>query len=151
MPRYHLKLKNLEGRTIADDEDGADFESVEQAFMAAFEGARELWGLFLLDRVDPRRHVYELTDAAGEVMFTLPFTEILDSCRSVRVHSREPTQSPAHGHLSSLPALREMAQKLGEQVASSRSIIARSRDLRHRSKQLASEIRLITRRSSVWV
>jgi hypothetical protein len=84
-------------------------------------------------------------------MMTLPFAEILDSCRSLRVHSSEPTQSPGHGHLLSLPALREMAQKLGEQIALSRSIIARSRDLRHRSKQLASEIRLMRDRSNVWV
>jgi hypothetical protein len=150
MPRYYLHLKDLDGAVVADDADGADFEGVEQAFLAAFDGARELWGLFLRDRLDPRRHLYEITDATGEVLMTLPFAEILDSCRRAHGHPIRSVESCERRPPLSLPAFRELARRLGDQVALSRSTIARSRALRRRSKQLANEIRLIGKRGNAW-
>jgi hypothetical protein len=83
MPRFHLHLRN--GQLIeCGDEEGAEFGSLEEAYLEAFHGAQELCPIFLQERRDPRRYTYEITNPAGEVLIELPFSELLDTCRDAR-------------------------------------------------------------------
>jgi hypothetical protein len=68
---------------VAPDDEGADFASVEEAYLETFKGAQELWPELLRDRQDPRQYVYDITDDDGAVLMELPFAEIVESCRHV--------------------------------------------------------------------
>jgi hypothetical protein len=81
--RLHLNLRQGE-ILVAPDHEGAEFASIEEAFLEAFRGAQELWSELLRDRQDPRRYAYEITDARGVILMEVPFVEILESCRPVR-------------------------------------------------------------------
>lgn len=77
MPVFHLNVR--EGAAFFPDEEGAAFDGFEHAFVEAFESSRELWDHFILQRRDPRRCAFEITDSAGAVLAVLPFVEILES------------------------------------------------------------------------
>lgn len=80
MPQFHFHFRD--GDVVLKDESGIAFESVEEAYLRAFEAASDIWRELLRERRDPLRCAFEVTDAAGEILFDLPFTEILDTCRS---------------------------------------------------------------------
>ncbi len=67
------------------DETGVEFESAEAAYLAAVDGAHGLWGELLKKRQDPRLCSFEIRGESGAVLFTLPFSELLDNCRDARV------------------------------------------------------------------
>jgi hypothetical protein len=90
MQRYHLHIRQA-GVLVSPDDQGADFESVEAAYLEAFHGAQELWPILLEDRRDPRRYSFEITNAAGVVLMEVPFSELLENCRDARrVHPEKP-------------------------------------------------------------
>jgi uncharacterized protein DUF6894 len=85
---------------------GANFESVEAAYLEAFESVQELWPMLLEDRRDPREYAFEITNCAGVVLMELPFSEPLDNCRDGR---RRRSEKPAAAPPSSLTmSLRRM-------------------------------------------
>jgi hypothetical protein len=69
--------------TVAPDDDGAEFASIEEAYLESFKGAQELWPELLRNRQDPRQYVYNITDSDGAVLMELPFAEIVECCRRV--------------------------------------------------------------------
>ena len=83
MQRYHLHIRQA-GVLVSPDDQGAEFESVEAAYLEAFESARELWPILLEDRRDPRRYSFEITNSAAVVLMEVPFSELLDNCRNAR-------------------------------------------------------------------
>ena len=88
MQRFFLNVRH--GAAIeAPDEDGAEFEGIEQAYLAAFKSAQELWQELLRRHEDPRPYTYEITNAAGIVLMELSFSEVLEAChpRDGSVHS----------------------------------------------------------------
>jgi hypothetical protein len=80
MQRFHLHIREG-GVLLSPDDSGAHFESLEAAYLEAFESARELWPILLEDRRDPRRYAFEITNYAGVVLMEVPFSELLDNCR----------------------------------------------------------------------
>ena len=82
MQRFYLHLRRGE-MAVAPDDDGAEFASIEEAYLETFKGAQELWLELLRDRQDPRQYVYDITDGDGAVLMELPFAEIVESCRRV--------------------------------------------------------------------
>jgi hypothetical protein len=83
MQRYHLHIRQA-GVLISPDDKGSDFDSVEAAYLEAFESAQELWPILLEDRRDPRGYSFEITNSAGVVLMEVPFSELLDNCRDAR-------------------------------------------------------------------
>jgi hypothetical protein len=80
--RFYLNLRRGE-TSVAPDDEGADFASIEEAYLESFKGAQELWPELLRHRQDPRQYAFEITDRDGAVVMELPFAEIVDSCRRV--------------------------------------------------------------------
>jgi hypothetical protein len=80
MPRFYFHLRGEDG--VSRDTEGIDFESMDEAFLDAFRAATDLWRELLIARKDPRRHAFEIADAAGQVLTVLPFMEVLETARS---------------------------------------------------------------------
>ena len=115
MQRYHLHIRRA-GVLVSPDDKGADFESVEAAYLEAFESAQELWPILLGDRRDPRRYSFEITDSAGVVLMEVPFSELLDSCRDAR-RSRPEKPAPVfdkEGFREAAENARQLRQECAE-------------------------------------
>jgi hypothetical protein len=79
MPKYFFDYR--QGRDICRDESGMEFNDAEHAYLSAFEAATSMWSELLRERRDPRICSFEVTDELRQPIFTLPFSEVLDSCR----------------------------------------------------------------------
>src|SRR4051812_5962199 len=77
VPRFHFNLRDSD-KLLPDDE-GAEYETLEAAYLEAFAGAHEMWITRLRQRSNPLRCAFEITDHAGKLLVTLPFEEVLDS------------------------------------------------------------------------
>jgi hypothetical protein len=76
MPRFFLHIRgNGQGRS--DDECGLDFPDVETARSEVVRAAQELEHIFVARDQDPRDYAIEVENETGEVVFRLPFSEIL--------------------------------------------------------------------------
>ena len=79
MSRYFFNFR--QGATYSSDEEGCDFDSVEEAYLAAFRAAQDMWRDLLVARQDPLLCAFEITDSAGRDLILLPFGEVLEACR----------------------------------------------------------------------
>ena len=79
MTRYFFDFRQ-NGNTMADTV-GCEFEAAEDAYLEAFKAALEMWPGLLQQRQDPRRCYFEIRDESGNVLFMLPFGEVLESCQ----------------------------------------------------------------------
>jgi hypothetical protein len=79
MSRYFFNFR--QGDNYSSDEEGCDFDSMEQAYLAAFGAAQDMWRDLLVARKDPLACAFEITDANGRELLLLPFGEVLDACR----------------------------------------------------------------------
>jgi len=70
-----------QGTERCPDAEGTEFANVEQAYLEAFKAAQDMWSEFLRQRQDPRRCVFEVRNDQRELLFALPFHEVMDSCR----------------------------------------------------------------------
>jgi hypothetical protein len=93
MPRFHLHLTGL--RWTAHDDEGAEFECIEHAYLEAFKSAREIWHELLVQREDPTACAFEIADGAGALLMTVPLTEVLDTCHGLRAEPLPVDERPA--------------------------------------------------------
>lgn len=78
MPRYFFDF--CQGGDRCADAEGSEFTNVEHAYLEAFRGAQDMWGELLRSRQDPRRCIFEVRNDRRELLFTLPFQEVVESC-----------------------------------------------------------------------
>ncbi len=78
MPRYFFDFR--QGTDRCADAEGSDFANVEQAYLEAFKGAQDMWSELLRRRQDPRQCVFEVRNDRRQLLFTLPFQEVMESC-----------------------------------------------------------------------
>jgi hypothetical protein len=78
MPRYFFDFR--QGRDRCADAQGTDFANVEQAYLEAVKAAQDMWSELLRQRQDPRHCVFEVRNSKHELLFVLPFQEVMDSC-----------------------------------------------------------------------
>jgi hypothetical protein len=69
-----------QGPLYSVDEEGCEFETVEDAYLAAVTAAQDMWRELLIRREDPRDCAFDVRDAEGNDLFTLPFSEVLEAC-----------------------------------------------------------------------
>ncbi len=141
MPRFHLHLTGL--RWTAHDDDGAEFESLEHAYLEAFRSAREIWHELLLQREDPRACAFEITDGAGEPLMTVPLTEVLEACRG---SPSEPPPAPTSGPAPNPPP-RSQSEATAAYVATSALAVKHAARRCRLAKELQDQ--LIKTRASI--
>jgi hypothetical protein len=72
---FHLR-GNLHG--LSRDELGLEFPDVETAYLEAFRAARDMQQELVARGQDPRGYGFEVVNASDELVFDLPFSEVLD-------------------------------------------------------------------------
>jgi hypothetical protein len=142
--RFYLNLR-CGDLTVAPDEEGAEFASIEEAYLESFKGAQELWPEMLRNRQDPRQYIYEITDGCGAMLMELPFAEVVECCRRVRPASMSALRPG--GRLFSRRAFVEVLE-------STRNLNKKSADLRallQAAMQSVSDLKESARApSGVW-
>ena len=76
MPRFFFHVRNGLGE-LSRDLLGLDFADVETAYREAIRAAGELGGNFAARGQNPGDYVIEAVNTSGEVVFTLPFSQVL--------------------------------------------------------------------------
>ena len=76
MPRFFVHIRGP-GQGRSDDEFGLDFTDVETARSEVVRAARDIEHMFLAQGQDPRDYAIEVENDIGEMVFRLPFSEIL--------------------------------------------------------------------------
>jgi|SRR5215469_3196371 len=122
MARYHFNFRD--GRHVVNDLEGAEFDTFELAYEEAFNAAREMWNDWLFRHEDPRKCAFDITDAAGTLVTVVPFSEVLESCRT-RSRRSVPI-AEAEGHIE---RARQLSRELGEVLTATRQAVTRSRAL----------------------
>ena len=132
MRRYYLNLRRG-GALAAPDDEGADFASIEEAFLEAFTSAQELWPEFLRKRQDPREYAYQIADKRGVVLMEVPFAEVLENCRPVCPESVDSSRKRKNVVLNTQDLLvaMENARRLNKQSAELSEGLRAARDSLH--------------------
>jgi hypothetical protein len=144
MQRFYLNLHRGDALAAPDDE-GAEFASIEEAFLEAFSTAQELWPEFLRKRQDPREYAYHIADARGVVLMEVPFAEVLEICRPVRPESIDGSGKPRNTGLNTQYLLNAMenARRLSVQ---SGELMAGLRAARESLRQLQDSTQVTLKR-----
>jgi hypothetical protein len=83
MSRYFFDFRQADDHL--DDSQGIELRDVEQAYLEAFKGAQDMWSELLRQRRDPRRCLFVVRSEGNEILFVLPFQEVIDCCTDARV------------------------------------------------------------------
>lgn len=78
MARFFFDFR--QGQERVRDPEGTEFANAEEAFLDTVRAAQEMWSEMLQQRRDPRLCAFEVRDEGGNLLFTFPFQEALDSC-----------------------------------------------------------------------
>lgn len=79
MALYYFHFSD--GVTMSRDDCGVECASAEEAYLQAFSTVQEMWSELLTQRKNPSDCGFEITDHAGRLLFQLPFSEAIESCR----------------------------------------------------------------------
>jgi hypothetical protein len=129
---YQFFFHFRQGDELIPDTLGIEFADVEQAYLGAYKGAQDIWGELLAKRQDPRRCAFEVHDAKGELVFKLPFTELLESCRDS--HAVRKIAPLFHETVATATRAKQAAQQFQEELQSVRN------NLRESARLLARQI-----------
>jgi hypothetical protein len=126
MSRYFFDFR--QNGVLASDTVGCEFPDAERAYLEAFQAAQEMWTELLAQRRDPRRCCFEVHDGNGNLLFVLPFREILEAC-----HDCPPTAPAIADTLrQSIVAMKQMRRAhddLLSEVENARKVIRQSAKL----------------------
>jgi hypothetical protein len=74
---FHLRI----GGTLSPDELGLELPDLETAYLEAFQAAQQMWTELLAERSNPLVRAFEIADAEGRILLTVPFSEVLERAR----------------------------------------------------------------------
>src|SRR6185312_6779193 len=135
-----------QGQERVRDPEGAEFASVEEAFLDCARAAQEMWSELLKDRRDPRQCSFEVRDAENNVMFVFPFQEALDVCTD-----RKPSSINLTFHQAF--AIANRATRVGEDFRKElwqlRAALWESRSLLEQSREIQKDRELSTTEDGV--
>jgi hypothetical protein len=125
MPRYFFDFFQAGDHSI--DEEGTQFANAEEAYLDAFQAAREMWGELLAARRDPTQCYFEILSADRELLFVLPLQEVVESCRDRR--PTRPFAALIHHALSTAGKAHRAGHDLKRELQSIRQTLTDSRRL----------------------
>ena len=138
MPQFHFHFR--EGDVVLKDDSGVAYESVEEAYLGAFEAATDVWRELLRERRDPLRCAFEVTDAGGEALFDLPFTEVLDTCRTGRWHKRRSASAAFVEIIQAFDQTRKTCRDLKQELKVVRATLEETRRLMAQADRLTKPV-----------
>jgi hypothetical protein len=97
MPRFFFNVRGP-CRSLSRDELGLDFPDVETAYLEAFHAAQDLGGEFAARGQNPRDYAIEIVNVSNELVFDLPFLEVLDRRAGQPPLPRSEVDRTARGH-----------------------------------------------------
>lgn len=124
MTRFFFDFRQS-GHLVPDSE-GIEFANVEQAYLEAHKAAQDMWSELLKLRHDPRRCLFEVRNAAGDILFIFPFQEVVDSCTD---RSISPLQRTFEDLRETQNYARRVKDELGQHVRDSHHVLRQSRNL----------------------
>jgi hypothetical protein len=77
MPRFFFHIRGADQR-LSRDELGLDFPDTETACFEAVRAAIDIGGVFALHGQDPQDYAIAVADDSHELVFHVPFSEVLD-------------------------------------------------------------------------
>lgn len=124
MPRFFFDFR--QGADRCADAEGTEFVNVEQAYLEAVKGAQDMWSELLRERQDPRHCVFEVRNQRRELLFTLPFQEVMDSC-----HNRKapPIRNAFDNMCEAAGRTKRVSEEFIEALHAMRRTIAESQEL----------------------
>ena len=124
---FHLRI----GGTISPDEIGVDLPDVETAYLEAFKASEEMWSDLLAEGLDPLMRSFEISDERGQVLLTLPFSEVLERARKPAglAKLRQSLQAELKKHRVLTASLQENVKAAREAIEAANSTLKRTRGL----------------------
>jgi hypothetical protein len=104
MPLYFFHLSTP--GAYSHDDLGIEYADVETAYLGAYQAALDIGLELLRERTDPSRHVFEIMDQDGQMLFELPFSEVLHPLNAARPPPRGGRCMPASRPISGAPERR---------------------------------------------
>ncbi len=138
MPNFHFNFRS--GSSLLEDESGLECDSVEQAYLLAFEGAADMWRELLRQRQDPRSCGFIVTDADGRAMFELPFGEVLEACRPAPGETNSKAIKPVLEIILNARRAQRFSKELRHELRTARQILSESRALVALAESIAKEM-----------
>jgi hypothetical protein len=112
-----------QGPDLTKDQQGSEFDTVENAYLSAFRAAQDMWRDLLVERQDPRRCSFEVNDTDEQLLFVLPFSEVLDVCTDTGAPKRPTSMQES---LRNALAHQRRAQKVGDEMSDQLDTFRRS-------------------------
>jgi hypothetical protein len=124
MTRFFFDFR--QGPDRCADAEGAEFATVENAYLEAFTAAQEMWSDLLRQRRDPRNCVFEVRNQQHDLLFVLPFQEVVDSCDDRKY---APVRQNIEQATMALHQTRRVSAQFIEALSSVQKTLAESRAL----------------------
>lgn len=128
MPLFYFNFRDE--NELLPDANGIVFDSIEEAYLEAFQGAQQIWAEMLQKRKDPMRCAFEIADAAGRVLMVLPFSEVLETCTGNGPAKPKRHRKTARANVDRSKQLRiDVSNELGllqDTLCTTRKLLARS-------------------------
>jgi len=103
IPLFFFNLCTADG--VDRDDEGVDLPDIETAYLEAFHTATEMWIEAVRHRRDPSKHHFEITDARGQLLMTVPFNEVIAKRPVARPQSPARSETRDRQTASALPRL----------------------------------------------
>src|SRR3954471_24392123 len=129
MPLYHFHLRTAD--RLEADEIGTAFPGLDEAYLEACAAIPSLTVDLVNEKRDPLGCTFEITDAAGQLLMTVPFAEQLAGGRKPR----------RPGQVWSEPTAEDRFERLDRVVLSIRSEAARLHASMQQALACAAEMR----------
>lgn len=110
MPRFHFNFWEADG--LSPDPIGVEFDSIERAYLAAFETGRDMWTELLRQHKNPLQCAFEITDVNQRVLITVPFSEVLEMVQ----HRSSKTMPEPHKVHSEVAECHQRAMRLIDEI-----------------------------------
>src|SRR5262249_53582738 len=117
---FHLRI----GGELSPDELGLELPHLDAAYLEAFHAAQAMWSELLAERSDPPLRSFEIADASGRGLLTLPFREVLERAR--KPNGRIPQEVRSAQAL--LERTRALAASLRHEIGTARQMIENAQE-----------------------
>jgi hypothetical protein len=133
MARFFFHFR--QGAKLVIDELGSEFDTVEDAYLSAYRAAQDMWRDLLVERRDPRKCSFEVSDAQNRQLFVLPFMEVLEACLK---DEGEALAHPGPEPLITALQMQELITRLRNEIAHE---VSGTRDIIKQTSALLEELR----------